>query len=219
MNSQRNRHPDTEHPVVWEKGRSAQPASLFAVFAMAGIAVLFLTLMVLFALASPGQYLAGQHFPKLFFLSTPVILLCSWTIEKTKRAFRTDDADALLKWQTYTLAVSLVFCVLQFFGWRQLWETGITLTHVNADGVATNANGGAYLYVLSGLHVLHLLGGLCFLFAAMFRLLANRDDLVKAVVYFSDRREGARIAALALYWHFLGALWCMLFLFFLWFFV
>ncbi len=82
-----------------------------------------------------------------------------------------------------------------------------------------NANGGAYLYVLSGLHVVHLLGGLCFLFAAMFRLVNNRADMVKAVVYFSDKREGGRISALALYWHFLGALWCVMFLFFLWFFV
>jgi cytochrome c oxidase subunit III len=214
MYPKRKIKPEADH-AIWEKGRRTQPASLWAVFSIAGITVLFLAIMVMFAFASPRHDLGGQHFPKLFFLSTPVILLCSYTIEKTKHAFRHDDSSALLKWQMYTLALSLVFCALQFFAWQQLWETGITMTQVNDH----TANGGAYLYLLSGLHVAHLLGGLCFLFASMFRVINNRDDMVKAVVYFSDKREGGRISALALYWHFLGALWCVLFLFFLWFFV
>ena len=92
------------------------------------------------------------------------------------------------------------------------------MTSVRAWDEEWTTSGGAYVYVLSGLHVVHLLGGLCFLFASMFRLINNRDDMVKAVLYFSDKREGGRIAALALYWHFLGGLWCVLFLFFLWFF-
>jgi cytochrome c oxidase subunit III len=214
VEQRKKKRTEVEHPI-WEKGRKAQPASLFAIFSMVGITALFLTIMVMFALAAPERHLGGQHFPKLFFFSTPVILLCSYTIEKTKKAFRHDDSEALLRWQSYTLALSITFCVMQFFAWRQLWDTGITMTQVND----TTANGGAYLYVLSGLHVIHLLGGLCFLFAAMFRLINNREDMVKAVVYFSDKREGGRISALALYWHFLGALWCVMFLFFLWFFV
>lgn len=214
MSTKRKIQTEADHPI-WEKGRKAQPASLFAVFSMLGITVLFLTIMVMFALAAPERHLGGQQFPKLFFFSTPVILLCSYTIEKTKNAFRHDNSAALLKWQTYTLALSLAFCVMQFFAWKQLWETGITMTQVNDS----NSNGGAYLYVLSGLHVLHLLGGLGFLFSTMFRLINNREDMVKAVIYFSDKREGGRISALALYWHFLGALWCVMFLFFLWFFV
>lgn len=218
MRQKRKIDVDPDHPI-WERGRKAQPASLWAVFSMAGITVLFLTIMAMFALASPERHLGGQHFPKLFFLSTPVILLCSFTIEKTKRAFRTDNSADLLKWQMYTLALSVAFCVMQFFAWKQLWQTGITMTTVNDDSTTSAANSGAYLYVLSGLHVAHLLGGLCFLFVAMFRTVNNRDDMVKSVVYFSDKREGGRISALALYWHFLGALWCVLFLFFLWFFV
>lgn len=137
-------------------------------------------------------------------------------MEKTKRAFREDDADALLKFQLWTLALSLAFCVVQFFAWRQLWSSGITMLTVETDGTTMQSNSGAYVYVLSGLHALHILGGLCFLFASMFRLINNRDDLVKSVVYFSDRREGGRIAALALYWHFLGGLWVVMCLFFFW---
>ena len=209
---------EADHPI-WEKGRKAQPAGLWAVFSICGIAILFLTIMIMFAMASPEKHLVKQQFPKLFFLSTPVILLCSYTIEKTKRAFRTDNGDELLKYQLYTLALSLLFCVMQFFAWRELYATGITMTSVNQNGETITSNGGAYLYVLSGLHVLHLIGGLWFLFSAIFRLVNNRNDLVKAVVYFSDKREGGRISALALYWHFLGTLWCVMFLFFLWFFV
>lgn len=215
MKTKKLRHLDEELPV-FEKGRRAQPASLFAIFSIAGITVLFLTILVMFALSSPARHLGLHEFPWLFYVSTPIILVCSYTIEKTKRAFRTDNAGALMKFQSWTLATSIVFCVVQFFAWRQLWQSGVTMQTVTAGGAEEISNSGAYLFVLSGLHVLHLLGGLGFLLAGMFRMIHRHEDMVKSVLYFSDKREGGRISALALYWHFLGALWCVMFVFFLW---
>lgn len=208
----RKYNPDAEHPI-FRKGREAQPAGLFALFAMIGIAILFLCILVMFALSKPGDHLAGKNFPWLFYVSTPVILLCSWSINKTKRAFRTDNAALLLRYQSWTMALSILFCVLQYFGWQQLWHTGITMTTVGEEQSISSA--GAYLYVLSGLHIVHLLGGLTLLFLSMNRLVNNREGMVQSVVYFSDKREGSRISALAMYWHFLGALWCVMFVFFL----
>lgn len=204
---------EREHPV-FEKGRRAQPAELFAVFAMMGIAVLFITLLVMFVLSAGTEQLSGGTFPWLFYISTPLIAVCSAVIEKTKKAFRDDVPDALMRWYMWTMGVSLAFCVLQFFAWKQLWSTGITLYEVNGETSHT----GAYLFVLSGLHVIHLAGGLCFLFARMFALVAGRGDEVKTMLFFADKREGARISALALYWHFLAALWMVMLGVFAWFF-
>lgn len=214
----RKHDPNAEH-AIFLKGRKAQPAGLFALFSIIGIAVLFLTILVMFAISAPARHLGGQNFPWLFYVSTPLILACSYTIEKTKRAFRTDNGEKLLRYQLWTFACSIVFCVIQYFAWRQLWTSGITMTAVNMDGSETISNSGAYLFVLSGLHVVHLLGGMGFLFSSMYKLIYNRTDMVRAVVYFSDKREGGRISALALYWHFLGGLWCVMFGFFLWYFV
>lgn len=207
-----------EHPI-FKKGRKAEPAGLFAIFSIVGIAVLFITIMVMFALSSPGEHLGGQNFPWLFYISTPVILLSSYTIEKTKRAFRTDNADELLRYQAYTFATAITFSVIQFFAWRQLWSSGVTMSMVNTVEGEVQSNSGAFLFVLSSLHVAHVMGGLGFLFVGMFRVINNRDDMVKAVVYFSNKCEGARVSALAMYWHFLGVLWCAMFLFFLWYFI
>lgn len=206
--------------AIFKKGRKAQPAGLFAIFSMIGIAVLFIMVMVMFAVSAPGKHLGAQNFPWLFYLSTPVIVLASYTIEKTKRAFRTDNADDLLRYQAYTLAISIIFSVIQFFAWQQLWDSEITMTMISSTGDGeVHSNSGAYLFVLSALHLVHLSGGLFFLFTRMFRLVNNREDIVKAVIYFSDKQEGSRISALALYWHFLAGLWCIMFLFFLWYFI
>jgi cytochrome c oxidase subunit III len=204
---------EQEHPI-FEKGRRTQPAGLFAFFAMLGIAVLFITILVMFVLSAGSADLARGKFPWLFYISTPLILICSAVIEKTKKAFRNDEPDQLLRWFMWTMAASVAFCILQFFAWKQLWGSGITLYKVN--GVTSHA--GAFLFVLSGLHVLHLAGGLCFLFMRMFALVNSRGDEVRTMIYFADKREGARISALALYWHFLAGLWVVMLGVFAWFF-
>ena len=49
-----------------------------------------------------------------------------------------------------TAILGLVFIVLQWLGFRQLWETGITLH---------GAGAGQFLFIIAGLHALHVLGG------------------------------------------------------------
>lgn len=61
----------------------------------------------------------------------------------------------------------------------------------------------SFLYVLSGLHVLHLLGGLVALIVVLANAIGNK--------YSSENYTGLKICST--YWHFLGGLWVYLFLF------
>lgn len=61
----------------------------------------------------------------------------------------------------------------------------------------------SFLFILSGLHVAHLIGGLIYLIVLLFK--ANRGQ------YSAQNHLGVDLGAI--YWHFLGILWIYLFVF------
>jgi cytochrome c oxidase subunit 3 len=214
----------TEERGIIGRFLNQHPASTATRFLLSGITVLFLTLMVLFALYSPGKFLAGQPFPKWFFFSTAIILLSSLTIDRARRAYLKDDGTVLLNYLLITLALGTLFSITQVLGWQQLWSAKLTLYGVpetprTAGTELRTTPGAALLFIISGLHVLHLAGGLVYLFISMFRVVNHNGDQVKSLLFFSSPLERARISSLALYWHFLDLLWVLLFVYFLWFFV
>jgi cytochrome c oxidase subunit 3 len=184
--------------------------------------------MIQFALFHPERYFAGEPFPKWFFLSTVLILICSIVMERARKVYNQDNGTSLLNALLIVLGLGLLFSITQVLGWQQLWKTHLLL-HQSDIGVVSNKNTSLemaqhssstmFLYIISGLHLVHLLGGLVLLFIAMFKLVNVRNDQVKGMIYFSDRSQQTRINMLVLYWHFLDALWVILFLYFLWFFV
>ncbi|TND10300.1 MAG: heme/copper-type cytochrome/quinol oxidase, subunit 3 [Bacteroidetes bacterium] len=177
---------------------------------IAGITVLFLTMMILFVSSKPAFHLADKLFPKSFFLSTAVILASSIFIRKARKAFARENPVALSRNLYIAALLALAFSGSQYFGWTQLWNSGIYLKGTPS---------GAFLYVISGLHLAHLSGGLLFLALAIIKAVRAKKDAVKGIVYFTDPLEKVRVEMLEKYWHYLDGLWIVLFLYFLWFFV
>jgi cytochrome c oxidase subunit 3 len=202
-----------------EKQGRKHPLINLVNFGLAGVTMLFVTLLVLFALSHPERELSHREFPRIFFLSTIIILAGSYTVERAYKGFDVDNGEQLMNNLLATAGIGAAFSVTQFIGWNQLWTSGITLYEVGAGGSTHTTAAGAFLFVLSGLHVLHLAVGLVFLFMAMFKLVHVRQDAVKAVIYYTDPVERVRIRMLARYWHFLDIIWAIMFMFFLWFFL
>jgi|SRR5688572_31109341 len=96
-----------------------------------------------------------------------------------------------------TLVLGIVFIVMQWIGFRQIWASGITL---KGSGAAQ------FLYIIFGLHALHVFGGIVVLLFMFIRAF-NRK-------YRSYNAVPVEIAAT--YWHFVDLLWVYLFVFFLW---
>lgn len=195
------------------------PLKNLVYFVIAGICMLFFTLMVVFGFSNPAHYFADHHFPKAFLVSTLVIFISSFFMERVRRAFDRENGKALLNNLLIVLGLALIFFVLQFFGWRELWDAHITLFEVSVKDGEPGTPTGAFLFIISGLHLLHLSVGLLLLFMAMFKVVNVSSDDVRAVLYFSNRLERTRLEMLAKYWHFLGGLWFLLFIYFLWFFL
>ena len=89
--------------------------------------------------------------PSAGWVSTPVIIVSSITMELARRSLRRRIEGRFKKWLVTTMVLGLVFLAAQLVAWRQLVVSGFY--------VDTNRHSG-YAYLFTALHGLHLLGGL-----------------------------------------------------------
>jgi cytochrome c oxidase subunit III len=164
---------------------------------IAGIIMMFSALISAYIVRqAAGNWLEFQ-LPDQFFYSTLVILFSSLTLHYAYLQLK-NERTALHKILTLIgLVLGLVFIGLQYSGWLEMESIGVYLT---------GNPSGSFVYVLSGLHALHLLGGI--------------SALLSAVLYafLSSRITEKRIFNFKLvlhYWHFVGVLWIYLLLFFI----
>jgi cytochrome c oxidase subunit 3 len=94
------------------------------------------------------------------------------------------------------------FVVSQLIAWRQLARQGIYIaTHPHSS----------FFYLLTGVHAVHVIGGLLLLALLWLRSRRHLDEPA-----FAGKRQGMA-DAVSIYWHFMFALWIYLFLLlFLW---
>jgi cytochrome c oxidase subunit III len=136
--------------------------------------------------------------PSLLYVNTLILLASSGTFEIARRSLaagpmvESDGARKALAWLSVTLVLGLAFCAGQYMVWQQLRAAGIYL--------ATNPNS-SFFYVLTVIHALHVLAGICALVYLIGRLMASHTTF---------RRS--RFENTAIYWHFMGVLWVYLFL-------
>jgi cytochrome c oxidase subunit 3 len=94
-----------------------------------------------------------------------------------------------------TAVLGVAFVLLQWKGFREIWNTGITLH---------GSGGGQFLYIIAGLHAVHVLGGII---ALLF--MVARAFMPRIRSYNSIPAE-----LMSTYWHFVDLLWIYLFVFF-----
>ena len=135
--------------------------------------------------------------PQIFWYSTAVMILSSVMIQLALKSFKDRELARYRGLIVCTLVLGLVFILLQWLGFQQIWNSGIRL---KGSGAAQ------FLYIIFGLHAVHVFGGVVAL-TLMFIRAFNRK-------YRSYNSVPVEIAAT--YWHFVDLLWVYLFVFFLW---
>jgi cytochrome c oxidase subunit 3 len=140
--------------------------------------------------------------PRVLLVSTALILISSVTLELARRKLKASFTRAYAQWLFVTVLLGLAFLTLQFVAWRQLAQQGLYVSsHPHSS----------FFYLLTGAHAVHLAGGL---FGLGFLWLRSRL-LIKDAAVIAKRQASAD--AVAIYWHFMDALWIYLFLLlFLW---
>ena len=130
-------------------------------------------------------------------LGTGLILASSLTMALAQRASKRGGTEGMRRWLVPTLVLGVGFISSQFVAWRQLVAEGVYL--------ASNPHS-SFFYVLTGLHGLHLLGGII---ALGYLLLGSSLAPTRET---ARRRAGALTDVVGIYWHFMGGLWVLLFL-------
>jgi len=136
--------------------------------------------------------------PGIFWYSTVVILFSSLTMHLALKAFRAREMPRYRLLITITAALGLLFACLQVVGFSFLGSHGVQLLGQGSNPAAS------FIAVITGLHVLHVLGGVVALLVIFIRAYSSR---VKSY-------NVTRIEIVSTYWHFVDILWIYLFIFF-----
>jgi cytochrome c oxidase subunit 3 len=180
------------------KERTARSYKLILLFAMVSMFMMFAGLTSAFVVSkSRADWLKDFQLPIAFYLSTVVILSCSVTFKKKKKAIQKDNRNATTSFLLSTLALGILFVILQFVGFRQIVDNGYFFTG-NASSITST-----FLYVVTIVHLAHLAGGLISLLIIIYNHFKQK--------YNSTQTLGIELGAM--YWHFLDFLWVYLFLF------
>ncbi|NBC07944.1 MAG: cytochrome oxidase subunit III [Bacteroidetes bacterium] len=162
------------------------------------------SMLMLFA-AFTSAYIVRQaagnwlefRLPDIFYINTGVILLSSAALHGSYLAFKRGKTQAYRVLLVITLILGVAFLALQYQGWQALTEIGVGLT--------TNPSG-SFVYVISGVHAAHILGGIAALVVAIIHATALPHKVTKA--------RKLRFELTSIYWHFVDFLWIYLLVFF-----
>ncbi|MFL6227883.1 MAG: heme-copper oxidase subunit III [Pyrinomonadaceae bacterium] len=173
--------------------------------AVASIMMLFMALTSAYVFRAAVSGWQSLRTPPLLWVSTAVIIMSSIAFELARKSLRRDDEAAYRRWLGVAVLFGFAFLASQLLAWRGLIAQGVYLA---------SSPHSSFFYLLTGLHGLHLLGGICALCYLLLR--AGRDARLGATRAGAVKRRAA-VDAVGIYWHFMDGLWVYLFgLLFLW---
>jgi len=123
-------------------------------------------------------------------IMTFILLTSSLTMIFAMRSAHREDKAGAFRWTMITALLGLVFAVLHIREWLDLIDKGVTIFH---NPFGTPLFGSAF-FSITGLHLLHVTGGVVALIAV-------------AIRYKGGRYNADDIEVTGLYWHFVDLVW------------
>ncbi|GAB2498510.1 MAG: cytochrome oxidase subunit III [Cytophagales bacterium] len=165
---------------------------------------LFMVTVVMLFAAWTSAYIVRQaegnwleyDLPQVFWITSGIVVLSSIALQWAYFSAKKDNFANLRTGMVLTVLLGIGFLVGQWYSWVAL---------VDREVFFVGNPAGSFLYVITGMHALHLISGLIFLIIVListFRLKVHSQAM--------NTMEMATT-----YWHFLGGLWLYLFMFLL----
>ncbi len=123
-------------------------------------------------------------------IMTFILISSSLTMLIAIRAAKVGDKSGAFLWTMITAAGGILFAILHLREWFSMFDEGATLFH-NPWGTPLF---GASFFSITGLHLLHVLGGVVALIAVGIR-------------YKGGRYKADDLEITGLYWHFVDLVW------------
>jgi cytochrome c oxidase subunit III len=198
------------HPTNDFRSLPTHPYSIMMYLLLAGLTMLFVALSGAYIYTRVQSGETPIKVPFLFILNTVVLYASSWTLKQAKNYYLTDDTAGYKRSLLFTVLLTLAFMGLQYLGWEFLKTENPNL-FAKSD---KPSNMPAYIYVISVIHFLHIIGGLPFFLLFLWKAQTQLKDPVTVLVYFTDPLKQLYLRLLTLYWNFLDYLWIYLMVFF-----
>jgi cytochrome c oxidase subunit III len=132
--------------------------------------------------------------PNVFYFSTATIIVSSVVLHMAFRSFKIGQNQRIHQYGLIvTLVLGIIFIVLQYIGWNQLFELGVDFK-ANVSG--------SFFYLITGAHAAHVLGGITAL------MIANIH--AQLLPFKPTSKRVNRFEMVVHYWHFMGVLWIYL---------
>lgn len=175
----------------WPQSPSSRRYATAIMLGIVSIVMFFMAMASAFIfLRATSNRWVPLHLPSLVWVNTVILLLSSVAMELARRRLALADVRQFRKFWSAATALGMLFLIGQLVAWRQFVLAGFY--------VATN-QASSFFYIFTGLHGLHLLGGICALLYVSFR----RFEKAKV-----SRSVAAEVASY--YWHFMDGLWIFL---------
>lgn len=182
------------------------PLQVFTFLAIGGISSAFIFLLSSYLGTVFETGLQPFELPAVFHANSVIILVSSYSMVQARLAFGRADWQAFRQGLGVTVLLGTAFTLFQIYGWAELLGQKISMV---------SNLGGAYLYVISGLHLLHLMAGLVFLGAEYLRTFPGSEPEVRWLIYETNPENRLRVRMSILYWHFVDILWLLVYAFLL----
>lgn len=174
------------------------PPQKFALWVgIAGIIMMFAAFTSAYVVRRASGNWYEFKLPNIFFVSTAIMVLSSITLHISYTAFKNGKEQMYKLLLLVTFLLGLIFIVTQYLGWQALDAIGATFT-INPSS--------SFIYVISGLHAAHVLGGMGALAVALTH--------AYALPFKPTVRRRQRFDLVVHYWHFVDILWVYLLVFF-----
>lgn len=170
-------------------------SKLGMVIVIGSLTMFFITLLISYSiLRARSGFWAEYSFeiiPTLLaYINTGVILLSSFTHIKGLQSIKYKCKELTLKWINTTIILGIIFLIFQIVLWFLLTNNGFIMTSSQISGV---------FYLLSGLHGIHILGGL------IIQIWLNRK------IHLIDNYQ-SQVRLVGMFWHFLTVVWLIIFI-------
>lgn len=192
--------------MTQERNFLIHPSYIVMFLILAGVTALFLGFSAAYLYTRVDQGTPPVRLPSLFYWNTVLLLLSSGTLQWAKRSYQQDNTEHYKLALIVTLGLTFAFLAAQIFAWQQLMNSEI---FVNYNNMAS------YMYLISGIHFLHVVAGIPFLILFIVNAVRKMKSPVSVLIYFSDVAKKRRLDLFNIYWHFLDGLWIYLVIFFL----
>lgn len=126
---------------------------------------------------------------------TAILLTSSLTMLFAVAAIRAGRRDASVRWIATTILLGVAFAVLHLREWSKMFAEGWSPS-ANPDGGAVLFGGG--FFSITGLHLLHVAGGVVALTVMAIGVRRGRFDVL-------------HVETTGLYWHFVDLVWMFVF--------